>query len=168
MAQHCIEPVLHWEVPLSVRASSSLGAAAATAARAARGRRGEKRMNIFLVVEWVSWIAREAMGCFVLMVNCFATCHFIRRGPLPYPSASLCTQPVRPARMSVRRDRAYLPAIPSQQSNKEKKKQVCRETYEHRCWLGMPYDHPHLCLDQRIEYGGKAQGEYATKWSSVM
>ena len=90
MAQHCIEPVLHWEVPLSVRASSSLGAAATTATRAAMGRRVEKRMNIFLVVELAGWIVREAMGCFLLIVNCFATCHFIRRGgPLPplHPSA---------------------------------------------------------------------------------
>ena len=37
-------------------------------------------------------------------------------------SPSLCTQSVRQAWMSVRRGRAYLPALPSRQGNKEKKK----------------------------------------------
>ena len=36
-------------------------------------------------------------------------------------SPSLCTRSVCQARMSVRRGRAYLPAIPSEQGNKEKK-----------------------------------------------
>jgi hypothetical protein len=37
MAQHCMEPVLHWAE--SSRASSALGAAAATTTNAATGRR---------------------------------------------------------------------------------------------------------------------------------
>ena len=60
VVQHCMEPVLHSELPS--RASSALGAAAATATRAATGRRVEKRMYIFRVVERVGWIVREAMG----------------------------------------------------------------------------------------------------------
>ena len=134
MAQQFIEPVLHWEVPLSVRASSSLGAAAATATRAATGRRVEKRMNIFSVLRVGGLDYLRGDGMLFADGELFAICFFIRRGgPLPPPSAPLRTplrcQSVRPARMSVGGVGAYLPAIPPQQGNSEKKNQVCRKTY---------------------------------------
>ncbi|KAI9570833.1 hypothetical protein HD554DRAFT_2081606 [Boletus coccyginus] len=89
------------------------------------------------------------MGCFLLVVSWSVTRLFIQKGlpHLPPPSGCSCTQPIRPARMPVRRDRRYLPAIPSQQSNKEKKYRTSLGTYECCYWLGMPNNHRSLVLE---------------------
>ena len=81
VVQHCMEPVLHSEPPLPPRASSALGAAAANATRAATGRKVEKREYIFRMLEWVSWIVREAMGCGLAdAMNCTVTCFLYTEG----------------------------------------------------------------------------------------
>jgi len=66
----------------------------------------------------------------MLMVSRSVTRLFIQKGiPLPPPSARSCAQPIRPARMLVRRGRGYLPAsaIPSRQAFKEKRNHIFLE-----------------------------------------